>query len=245
VLLWQNWVSRFDPHVVVIYASPVFYLANDPPAFPAPRIESAAAAVTRPISAMTQSAGFLPHLPAGFSSRLVERLKDRIDFPDFIQRRRVMKKIAYATRGQPDEWFYQSVPAERLALFREHLDSLVTDIRAAGAVPVLVTHAMRFGDKLDPLDHDLLRSWRQFTPRATETVLMRFEVESAAMVRELARDRDLPIADVAALMTGQTRWFADFTHFNDQGAGVAAQSIARAVLSARVTPRPVQLTAAR
>lgn len=215
VQLWENWVSRFQPSVVVIYASPAFYLSNDPPMFASPRRGGTASSV-------------IIRSP-GFSSRLLAHMKDRIDYPDFIQRRRVMKRIANAINGQPGDWFYQSVPDDRLVLFRQHLDSLLSNVRARGAVPVLVTHAMRFGNRLDSEDRDLLRSWRQFTPRATETVLMRFELETAESVRDLARERAVPLADVAAVMTGQRKWFADFTHFNDEGAGVIAGSIAKAV----------------
>ena len=214
VQLWENWVSRFQPSVVVIYASPAFYLSNNPPKFASPRRSRTST------SSMSQPR---------FSSRFLARMKERIHYPDFIQRRRVMKTIANAIHGRPEGWFYRSVPDDRVVLFRRHLDSLVADVRASGAVPVVVTHAMRFGDRLNSEDRDLLRSWRQFTPRATESVLMRFELETAATVRDLARERGVPIADVAAVMNGQTRWFADFTHFNDEGAGVIADCIASAV----------------
>ena len=142
--------------------------------------------------------------------------------------------IANGIHGQPEDWLFLSVPDDRLALFRQHLDSLVSDVRAGGAVPVLVTHAMRFGNRLDAEDQDILRSWRQFTPRATENVLMRFELETAATVRDLAQERGLPMADVAATMTGHTKWFVDFTHFNDEGAGVIAHCIATAIERAHV-----------
>lgn len=157
IQLWENWVSRFEPSVVVIYASPAFYLSGDAPEF-AKLKRVAPAPIANP-----------------FQSRLVERLKDRIDYPDFLQRRRVIKRIAAATAGKPNDWFFQHVPDERLALFRAHLDSLVESVRARGAVPVLVTHAMRFGDTMNQQDIDLLRSWRQFSPRATENVLIGFE----------------------------------------------------------------------
>ena len=238
VQLWENWVSRFQPNVVVIYASPAFYLSNDPPEF---------ASLTRlgtVASAMTHSTRTAVGL-TGFSSRLLGRLKDRIDYPDFIQRRRVMTRIAKEVKGQRDDWFYKRVPHDRLELFRHHLDSLITDVRASGAMPVLVTHAMRFGDQLDTKDQDLLRSWRQFTPRATEKVLMGFELATAATVRDLARERKVPIADVAAAMNGRTKWFADFAHFNDEGAGVIAQCIASTVERAHVTRPSIEFSAAR
>jgi len=150
-----------------------------------------------------------------------------------------MRTIARETAGKGEEWFYTSVPDDRLALFRSHLDSLMASIRATGAVPVLVTHAMRFGDPINAEDQDLLRAWRQFTPRATEEVLLSFERKAAGTVREAALERDVPLADVAKLMTGQTKWFADFVHFNDDGAGVIAGSIARTVESIRVPSNSV------
>jgi len=231
VQLWENWVSRFEPSVGVIYASPVFYLSNDPPAFQTHRQSRPSAPATTP--------------SPSFSPRLLARLHDRVHYPDFIQRGRVMRKIASLIQGKPKGWVYQSVPDDRLALFREHLDSLITSVRSRGAEPVLVTHAMRFGEQLDGEDKDLLRAWRQFTPRASENVLMRFEVEAAATVRDLARERGVPMADVASVMTGRTKWFADFAHFNDEGAAVIAQCIASTVRQVRAPPATVVLAASR
>jgi len=230
VELWVNWVSRFQPSVVVIYASPVFYLSSDPPRFPSRR---------RGMSTWVATP------PPAVSSRLWGRMKDHIHYPDFIQRRRVMNKIANATKGRSEDWFYRTVPDDRLVLFRQHLDSLVAVVRATGAVPVLVTHAMRFSNRLDTEDQDLLRAWRQFTPRATERVLMRFELATAAAVRDLARARGVPMADVSSVMTGRTRWFADFVHFNDDGAAVVAQCVAGAVERARASAPVITLSTAQ
>lgn len=212
VRLWENWVSRYQPSVVVIYGSPSFYLSDNPPKF---------AVLSHGLPAISSK-----QKPTLFFPRLLARLKDRIEYPDFIQRRRVMKEIASAISGRRSGWIFDKVPKERLALFRYHLDSLITDVRAKGAIPVIVTHAMRFGGQLDEQDRDLLRSWRQFTPRATEDVLIRFELETAVLERDVAEQRNVPIADVAAVMTGRTRWFADFVHFNDEGAGIVAHCIA-------------------
>jgi len=213
VQLWQNWVSRFRPTVVVIYASPTFYLSADPPEFAPRRTASTTSAPTsQPASANFSS--------IQLSSRLLARMRDRVDFPSFIQRRRVMKRIAKAIEGRPEDWIYRSVPEDRVMLFRQHLDSLVGEIRATGAIPILVTHAMRFGQRLDAEDRDLLQSWRQFTPRASENVLMSFEMQTAGIVRDLARVRGV-------LFTGSTR---------------AAQSIDRA-LAQRPEREPIPLVA--
>jgi hypothetical protein len=225
IQLWENWVSRFEPSVVVIYASPAFYLSDNAPEFAKLKPRSAS-----PIS-------------NPFEARLLGRLKDRIDYPDFLQRRRVMKRIAYETAGKPENWLFRTVPADRLALFQEHLDSLVESVRARGAVPVLVTHAMRFGNSMDQEDHDLLRSWRQFSPRATEDVLVGFERKAAAAVRDDAKRQNVPLVDVDSVMTGHRQWFADFAHFTDGGAGIIAGRIARTVEQIKL-PTPASLAIA-
>ena len=227
IRLWDNWISRFQPNIVVIYASPAFYLANEPPQFAKPR----------------QGISGLRSTP--FAPRLLDRIHARIEYPDFIQRRRVMKRIASAIAGKPADWFFHDVPADRLMLFRHQLDSLVASVRATGAVPVLVTHAMRFGDPPRKEDEDLLRSWRQFTPRATERVLLAFERAADTTVRGLAEQRGIPVIDAATAMTGHTEWFGDFIHFNDEGAGVMAGRIARTVRLVPVKRTNGGLTAIR
>ena len=211
VQFWDRWLAQFHPDIAVIYMPPAFYLSDDPPAFTPPTQGGPNPIVTR------------------ITLRLLDRLRDRIEYPAFIQRRRIAKSIERAIAGKPDTWFFRDVPADRLALFRHHLDSLVSNVRAAGAVPVLVTHAMRFGDPPKGEDEDLLRSWRKFTPRATEAVLLAFERAAASSTRDLARVRGIPLVDAAGTMTGHTEWFADFTHFDDEGAAVIAGSIAKAV----------------
>src|SRR5687768_9521465 len=36
-LLWTSWVARWAPHIVVVYATPTFYLLDKPPAYPSGR----------------------------------------------------------------------------------------------------------------------------------------------------------------------------------------------------------------
>jgi hypothetical protein len=218
IRLWDNWVSRFNPGIVVLYMPTAFYLSDDPPDFAPPTKGGPSTVSTR------------------FRPRLLDRLRDRIEYPAFIQRRRVAKSIERSVAGKPDTWFFRDVPADRLALFRHHMDSLVSTIRARGALPVLATHAMRFGDPPSREDEDLLRSWRKFTPRATEGALLAFERAAASTTRDLARERGIPLVDVAGPMTGRTEWFADFTHFDDNGAGVIAGAIAKVVERVRVVP---------
>jgi hypothetical protein len=210
IRLWNTWLSRFQPDIVVIYPSPAFYLSNDEPRLDGYKAAPAAR-------------------PARYASRLMDRLHSRIHYPAFIQRRRVAKEIAAAKAGKPSRWFYKKVPEERLALFRQHLDSLVSDVRTSGGVPVLIVHAIRFGNSFNAEDRDLLRSWARFTPRVTDEVLLDFERESAGVVRELAKGRGVQVVDAAGIMNGRTELFGDAIHFTDAGAGVMAGSIAAVI----------------
>lgn len=224
IQLWDKWVARFRPNVVLIYVPPVFYLSADPPSFPTPTVGGPA-----PVSQR-------------FAPRVLDRLHDRLEYPEFLQRKRVARRIAAAIQGKPEGWQFQTVPSERLELYREHLDSLVRSVQARGAVPVLMTHAMRFGNPPKAADSDLLLSWLQFTPRSTREVLLEFERQAAGVTRDIARRRGIPLVDVAEEMTGHTEWFADFTHFDEVGAGVAAGNIAKVVQGVAVARAPDSAT---
>jgi len=145
IRFWNNWLSQFRPDIAVIYPSPAFYLSTDAPG-------------------SKVSMGSQTNHPKTFALRLLDRLHSRVHYPDFLQRRRIVREIDAMREGKPPQWSYRRVPEDRLNLYRQHLDSLVTDARAAGAEPILITHAIRFGPSVDPADQDLLRSWARFTP---------------------------------------------------------------------------------
>ncbi len=205
--LWNNWVARFQPSVVLVYPTPAFYLWDKPPTYPG-----------RPRAATDDAPWWTP--------RLLQRAHDVLHYPAFIQRRRVARMIASAVAGHDSTWLFRDVPADRLHQYVTDLDSLVTAIRAAGATPVLLTHATRFTVPPDPADADLLNSWRQFLPRATTHAILAFEEATAQATRELAARRGVLVVDVARAMSGHREWFGDFAHFTDQGAGVMAGVIA-------------------
>jgi hypothetical protein len=213
VNLWNNYAGDFAPQVVLIYASPMFYLGGVKAEWPQPDTAS----------------GPLPDMPLPFRPRLIEQAKNVFETPRAIQRRRIERWIAGAVQGQPPEWFYREPPKERLNLFISDLDSLVTAVRARGAEPVLMTHAMRFSGKLDERDEFILFAWRQFTPRATEEAMLAFEREAAAAVRDLSAKRGLRMVDLDRALTGRRELFADFAHFTDDGAAAAAGVIAREI----------------
>ena len=214
IQLWKGWVSRFSPDIVVIYPTPGFYLANSVPGYPKP------------------PTGNPPPVPPWWTPRLIGRVEDVFEFPDFIQRRRVARQVAEVMRASPAPPF-SSMPTDRLAQFEEDLGLLTELIQASGARVVLLTHATRFGSALDDAERAALDAWRQFTPRASGEILLEFEQEAAEATRRVASRSQATLTDVRAAMNGHQEWFAegDALHFNDEGAGVIANLIAERLLT--------------
>lgn len=208
--MWNLWAARFLPDIVVLYPTPAFYLAENAPRDPGP-----------PSRTQMRSEPW-------WTPRIVGRAEDVIEYPPFIQRRRVAR--ALASRPPPSaDWDITGVPADRLRQFEADLDVLTEAIQRDGASLLLLTHATAFGDT--PTRHqaeeDALTAWQQSTPRATGPVLLQFERLAAQAVERVAMSRSVAFLDVAQSMNGHREWFAgDLLHFNDAGAGIVAGLIA-------------------
>jgi hypothetical protein len=211
IRFWELWARRFRPAVVVVYPTPKFYLDD-----PAPS----------PLSPES------PHIlarPPWWHPRLWDHLHDRLTIPPAIQAWRTRRAIAGATAGRPPSWFFTEVPRERLEAFARDLDSLVGAIQTAGATPVLIAHATRYGPTLTPSDRQILLGWRLLTPRATEATTLAFERESERTIRTVATTRRVPLTNADSAMTGHSTYFVDSQHFTDEGAAVLAGLVARTI----------------
>jgi lysophospholipase L1-like esterase len=214
VTLWRNWASRFGAEVVIVYPTPAFYLATNPPRPPA------------------QSPATAPVAPVVPTLRVIERLRDVVDIPAFIQRRRIEALLDEERRGHPDSWLFGEPPPERLEQFGDDLAELVTAIRRAGAAPILATHATAWSTSPSRADVDDIESLLQFSPRADARVLVEFERTANRAIVDLAHATATPVVDVASRMNGHREWFGDASHFNDAGAQVAAELIADGIRQA-------------
>lgn len=215
--LWENWARQFSPRTVIIYPTPAFYLAEHEPKPPGPpptHVESA----------------------PWWTPRLRGRAEDVIDFPAFIQRRRIARDAATLEAEHDRNWFYESVPPERLEQFARDLETLVASIQASGATPVLVTHATGF--HRPPVDDDLqidaMEAWRLHMRKPRSPVLLAFEDQARDAALALAQRRGVPVVDAAGAMNGHEPWFAeDLLHFGDVGAGQMATLLAANLLASR------------
>ena len=211
---WDNYWHQFAPDVVIVYPSPGFYLA---PAVPAPdrawyeRRMAQGAPAARP--------------------RLLHRAKQAFEFPDFIQRRRIEGRIERALARIPAESVWHAPPRERLEKFTSELDTLVAHVAARGAMPVLMTHARRIPNPPSPEDRDILRTWRSYTPRASERTLLEFDAAGSQAMREIARRHGTPVVDLDCLLSGRRALFGDHIHFTTEGSSLVASAIAQTLLA--------------
>ena len=207
-------LRRLSPDVVMIYPTPVGYLDY---ALPRPR-------APRPG----------PVAPLPFTRALHLRVVDRITsqpkliLPPVVATWLRRRMTDDAREGIPAADRFTTVPPERLAAFDADLRAAVGAVRAIGATPLLGTHANAFlRGAPDPVR---LASWERFYPRATGATLIAFETAARAVTERVARDSGVTVADVAGRLAAapSSSAFADFSHFTDHGAALAAASVADA-----------------
>lgn len=218
---YEKWASQFHPDIVVIYPSPQFYLDNEVP-IPAKPPTTPPADIVR--------------------SRFLERLKDTAKQSDLIKAARVWWILNRERSLKSDDWFFRTVPQDRVDAFTKDLIKLLAAVAQSGATPVLVTHGFKTPrEPEEQTDQDLreLSAYRIFFPRAEPGVLPRFDHAANFAMIEYATPRlngdadwdwsGIPLIDAAKELDGQRELFADPTHFNDEGskklAGIVAEGL--------------------
>jgi len=224
-VLWNQWVARWSPALVIVYPTPAFYLRPDPPEYPDPQLRRA-------------------RKPKWWTLRLEDRAPGEWMLPEVIQTWIARRDIRRAVAEHGPGWEYQQVPAERLGLYRRHLDSLVVAIRAAGAEPILVTHAMRFSDPMKPSDELELLKWQRGT-RAAGPVVLDFERAANREMLELGHRRGVMVVDAGSRLTGRQQWFVDYIHFTVTGRAIMGALLADSIAALAGRRPPVRALSER
>jgi hypothetical protein len=210
--IWESWVREFGSQTVIVYPTPAFYLNDRPPAAPGAPPPSDAG-------------------PPWWWPRLLGRAVELFEYPAIIQRRRVAREAAALEAEHDPGWFYETVPADRVALFERDLDALVSAIAAAGASPLLVTHATGFHRPPSASQLDALMAWQLLMRKPRGHVLLDFEDAARQATVRVATRHGVGVVDAAGLMNGHEDWFAnDRLHFNDEGAAALAAALASHVV---------------
>jgi hypothetical protein len=208
IQLWNRWASRAHPDIVVITPNPILYLAG------APLVPDTLRPSARP----------------WWTPRMIDKLHDAFPYPPFVQRWIFERQVQDLTAGHAQGWQYESIPADRLALFGRDLDSLLTTVRAHGALPILAVAPLRVGATIDASDRPYLEALKLFSARSPTTVTLAFDSAAAQAVRELGLRTQTPVVDLASVMNGKRALFDDAIHYTDAGAAVVAGAVGRAVV---------------
>ena len=216
ISFWENWASRFRPDIVIVYANPLFYLGNDP-----------ILRLNEPISKLDAipTSAVVTEKPLRFESRILFRLHGLFHFPDWINIWRKKKWLADTRDGKSQSWYLPSVPQDRYSRFREDISRLTDSIRKQNVKVVFVTHAIRT-TTTDNLDDRLsLLGMLYFYPKASEELLINFNLETNRMILEYAHEKGFPVIDAAEKLNNHRELFDDLIHLNKEGAGRMARML--------------------
>jgi len=210
--LFERWADRFAFDVVVIYPTPAFYLDDDPP-------RRSVAPSPRPVA------------PPGLSLRLRDKVWRALRelLPAQLQAWMKRAQIDRVRRAHAPDWVWNAAPPDRVARFDSDLRELVESIERSGARAILATHATRFTSPLRAADDAYMVGWIRFYPRASAEGLLDMEQKTNDALRRIAHDRGLAVVDVQQAVGKDPRHYADFSHFTDEGAALAAEALAGAI----------------
>ena len=220
VELYQRWIRKFDFDVIVYYPSPAMYLDTEAPSF-----RRSVPGIADRMSA-SDSYDWNLRLPGKTWDMLRERLPTRLQ--EDLKWYQIEKK----RREFLKEWVWEHhAPEERVTIFREHLAELINVFDRDRTRLILSTHANRFRDISTERYEKHMVGWIRFYPRASGESLLDMEEKANQAIRELGVNRNIIVADVEKSVGKDSNRYADFSHFTDSGAALAAEAMKDSILS--------------
>jgi len=210
-------VRPLQPHIVVLYPSPGFYLNMRPPIAQARSRSDTTLAVAK-----------------ARKLRLVDRFIDQVKglTPSLLLTMARRSMIERTMKRYPDGIKYETVPPDRLSQFENDLRMTIGVAHRLDTEVILMGHVnatMQPGFD----DEALLVAWERQLPRATGETLSRFHAAARDIEERVAADSNVAYVDLPKVFAD--RWegsFADFVHFTEAGASLVAGALAPAVLAA-------------
>jgi hypothetical protein len=93
--------------------------------------------------------------------------------------------------------------------YRERLSALVSEAKAFGSLPDLITQPILFGDGRDP------RTGKYVTTRLGRIIWKRLQLYNE-VTRSVAREADVFLIDLAVSLPKDTAFFYDYMHFTNE-----------------------------
>jgi hypothetical protein len=221
---WENWLADFDPDIVIVVASPLFYLSNHTPSSQIKSID--------PSSNNPKNTPSKYHWlePASFSSilensRFIDRLKNKLEIPQPIAAYRQRKRAEQQVKLHGPDWVITVLPEDRVALYRNHLVHLIDKIQSKGGKVILTTCPIIANGPNRPNDQKHWLSDQEKRSKFTNEVKWKFLEACRQAVLEIGHLKQIPVLDLWEKMTGEERFFYDLNHFSDLGSEFVAERI--------------------
>jgi lysophospholipase L1-like esterase len=113
--------------------------------------------------------------------------------------------------------------------YQARLKKIVETCRNAGIKPVLVTQPLLVGFGTDDVTGLDLARIKAYGPRQSGKMYWDVVETYNGVVRNVGRENDVQIIDLAKQMPKSSRYFYDFIHYTPEGAQVIAEIIARSL----------------
>jgi hypothetical protein len=210
---YQDYLHKFDPDIVIYYPTPNAYLAYPPP--------------------KPETTAYVPIIRQNhLSSRLLPKISILVKQVVPISIQTAAKKIMInrQVKKHPPNWVFEHPTPERMQLFRDQINTLITTVRQSGAQLMLMTHAIRLHKVLSADDIPYVIAYRKMAPWVGQDCM--FEVNESVndIIRQQAKITGISLIDIDELMPKDGRNFADYGHFTDEGARVMANICTQAVI---------------
>ena len=218
----ERYVLPLQPDVVVVYPSVLLDGFTPGPPVPAP--------APRPAAAWLPSSRALPKVGLRLRQVVPESLAAPLRL--WLVERRVKRLEAAALAGGGR--LLDDLPEAEARGFEAHLREVVELLQSRGVVPVLATYPTLGAEGQLEQHRLLVAHQRAWNPTLSAPGLVRVAARLNAVIRGLAAERGLALADAAAAVPRDEAHFADYVHYTDAGAERVAESVAGALESARL-----------
>jgi hypothetical protein len=201
--------KSMSPAMVLLYPTPTHYIGVSHPMCGRPK---------KTITSDTK----LPE------SRLAQKASDRV--------KEVLPATALTAMRRASIWWearryspLDLVPEASMAAFDADLRCAIQAVRSIGAVPVLSTHASRFGTVKHDDDDYWLVGWRRQYPELKEDGFLDLEQRANKLIRAVAKEEGVILVDADQELSGHAENFADHAHFTDKGSERMGRFVAEQV----------------
>ncbi len=146
-----------------------------------------------------------------------------------LRYRYLCRKLSRDEQGRIPAGEYAAGPSESgLRQYRLTLQTFADVARNIGALPVLVTEARLVAPDNGPGQKKLVR---YYIAKMNHEGLCESYARMDRMAKEIARDKDIPLIDASALLSGRDAYFVDHVHLSDAGSQALAEIVAGGLAS--------------